>query len=134
MRAVKPLLLCLASASLIVPGTITSSSVQSPRPRPALPVAFVENQGQWDGDARFVAAAAGFHARLERNAIALGPRPAGAPTLRLAFEAASERVGISGDDVRPGVYNYFLGADERRWRTGVRGYGAVSYHSLYPGI
>jgi len=34
----------------------------------------------------------------------------------------------------PGVVNYLIGRDARRWRTGVPTYAAVAYRGVYPGV
>ncbi len=126
-----------------------------------IPLTFVENRGQWNSPARFVARR-GDEATLclyaesvclrlvrreadsqEETATApspgRGPEPAGLKrmvgvNLRLVFEGSSGGVRLVGRDETPTLYHYFLGNDPFRWRTDVRGYGKVAYEGLYDGI
>ncbi|HEY7167885.1 MAG TPA: SBBP repeat-containing protein, partial [Candidatus Binatia bacterium] len=41
---------------------------------------------------------------------------------------------VVGLEPLPGVTNYFIGNDPRKWRTNVPGYAKVKYESVYPGI
>ncbi|MHC4140485.1 MAG: DUF7948 domain-containing protein [Planctomycetota bacterium] len=103
------------------------------------PLAFVENRGQWDTPARFVARRGPMVARLEPNALVLdlnrrqGGRIEGL-VVRLAFEGARAQATISGADRQPGARNFLVGRDRSRWRCGVPAYGAVFYRDVYEGI
>ncbi|MCI0586737.1 MAG: hypothetical protein L0323_07855 [Planctomycetes bacterium] len=110
-------------------------------PPPRSPLAFVENQGQWDTTARFVARSREGIARLERNAILLqretidleGGSLRGV-LLRLVFEGAAPEPSQEGLGRRPESASFFLGNDPARWRTGVPAFDSVLYRSLYPGV
>ncbi len=110
-------------------------------PLPRSPLAFVENRGQWDTSARFVARSREGIARLERDAILLqretidleGGSPGGV-LLRLVFEGAAPDPRIEGQGRRPESANFFLGNDPDRWRTGVPAFDSVLYRGLYPGV
>jgi hypothetical protein len=41
---------------------------------------------------------------------------------------------VASEHRLPGVSNYLVGADSRRWRTRVPQFGAVRYSRLYPGV
>lgn len=41
---------------------------------------------------------------------------------------------VSGLDKQPGISNYFLGNDPKKWRTNVAQYGKVKYQAVYPGV
>jgi hypothetical protein len=129
----------------------------------ALPLAFVENQGQWDTPARFVARIRGATVRVEPDALVLQltetpkwpSRASRAPPwrdgaavpaheeegiarhgliVRLAFEKTSPAAEIRPRNVVAGCFNYFLGSDAARWRTRVPGYGVVAYEGLQQGV
>src|SRR5207247_38442 len=48
--------------------------------------------------------------------------------------AAAPHPVIAASGLQPGVTNYFLGRDPRRWRTHVQRYDRVTYRNLYPGV
>ena len=54
--------------------------------------------------------------------------------VRLRFVGASPDVRVEGRGLLPGVAHFLSGADVARRSTGVRGYAAISYRDLYPGI
>jgi len=98
-----------------------------------LPLDFVENGGQWPGAARF-AAHGGAGAHLLDDGIVL-PAPAGAgPSVRIVFEGARGGAGPEGLGRRRSLYNFYVGDDPARWRSGVAAFGAVVYRSLHEGI
>jgi hypothetical protein len=100
-----------------------------------LGIHFVENRGQWPGEALFAAQLGhGIAAFVHPAAIRLrvgGERPA---DVTLSFEGASPAATIAGEDRRDGVFNFFVGNDRRRWRSNVAAFGAVRYRELYPGV
>lgn len=54
--------------------------------------------------------------------------------VRLTFAGANPRPQIIGLDKLPGVSNYFIGNDRRKWRTNVAHYAKIEYKNVYPGI
>ncbi len=104
-----------------------------------LPFVFVQNQGQWDTPAKFVARRAGMIARFEKESITLqlarrdGDRQQGV-IVRLAFDGTLATVALEGQGEQAGRYNFFLGSDPAKWRTGVRGYSNVLYRGLQDGV
>jgi hypothetical protein len=105
-----------------------------------LPLAFVENQGQWETPARFVAREGAMTAGLEGDSIAIRFERRAAEdrvegvSVRLAFEGASPRARLRGEDCMPGAFNFFQGNDPAAWRSGVPAYASVLYEDLYEGI
>jgi hypothetical protein len=129
-----------------------------------MPLTFVENQGQWDTPARYIARIRGVTVRVEPDALVLqlterpkGPNrghsralpwmeEAAVPAheeegiarhgliVRLTFEKASPAAEIRPRDVVAGCFNYFLGSDAARWRTRVPGYGVLAYEGLQQGV
>ena len=104
-------------------------------PHPTAPasaaLAFVENQGQWDTPARFVARRGAMSASVAPDGLAVRH---GQLVFRLAFVDASPDVELVGEQTLPGRRNYFVGADRDGWRTDVPAYAAVLYRNLYDGV
>lgn len=50
------------------------------------------------------------------------------------FIQGNDAAEIHQFDVKPGIYNYFIGNDASSWASNVHRYGIVSYDDLYPGI
>jgi len=98
---------------------------------------FVENLGQWDSPARFVAQRGPLTVRCEPSAIWLSARSrhlGRGIALRLEFENARSDVVLTGLGKQAARNDYFLGNDPGRWRTDVPLYSAVRYDDLYEGI
>jgi hypothetical protein len=105
-----------------------------------LPLAFVENRGQWNRNARFVARRGGMAAWIEEDGVTLqlalcegGDRRRGL-VVRLSFEGALETVVLEGEEPKPGISHFFLGDDPSKWRTEVPAYGKVLYRGLQEGV
>jgi len=65
------------------------------------------------------------------------PRPEPKRTnavLRMHLIGANKNAQLAGAEQLPGTTNYFLGKDQRNWRTNVVNYRKVSYRQVYPGI
>ncbi|MCI0585843.1 MAG: hypothetical protein L0323_03265 [Planctomycetes bacterium] len=105
-----------------------------------LPLAFVENRGQWDTSSKFVARRGAMTARIEKDALVLqltrreGDDRLDGVVVRLAFEGALETVALEGEGKQPGIYNFFLGNDPSKWRTEVPGYASVLVRGLQEGV
>src|SRR5690242_4143651 len=115
-----------------------------------LPLTFERNQGQADSQVKFLARGTGYSAFLTSGGIVLSLRPAGAsfPVARdqaakgksakveksiLQFKllGAVQHPQVVGEDVQPGVANYFIGKDPKKWRTNVPTYAQVRYRNVY---
>lgn len=131
---------------LLVPKTTaqstSASKVENARAASALaalPLAFVENQGQWHEDSRFVARRGRLTASLERDGIRLwfATRSSSADEdsqLKLVFENAAPDVRPEGEQRLGSTHNFFMGNDPDRWRRRVPGYALVRYRAIHPGI
>jgi photosystem II stability/assembly factor-like uncharacterized protein len=101
-----------------------------------MPLRF-ERAGSAAGGAEFVARGAGYSLDLAKGGARLilgttSKDPRGAVAMRLVgASAAAEGRGLR---VLPGLTNYVIGNDPRRWRTGVRSYAQVEYRDVYPGV
>jgi len=94
---------------------------------------FIENQGQWSTDARFVADCGGLRVRAEPGAIVLQTnerRRVG--VVRLAFESGAEAVPRAGSRSR-GEFHYLLGDEPARWYRHVPAYLDLVYPDVSPG-
>ncbi len=105
-----------------------------------LPLSFEPNMGQTDPRAKFLARGLGYTLFLgsdeavlsmARNLTAPG---ASASVIRLKLLGADHRAAVSGSEPLPGLSNYFVGNDPKRWRTHVPNYAKVRYTGLYPGV
>ncbi len=106
----------------------------------SLPLVFVQNEGQWDTSARFVARRGDLQARLEDDAVVLqltasesGDRSKYV-VVRLAFEGCSSDVRLEGEGRLRGTCNYFLGNDRSKWRADVPCYSGAIYRGLHQGV
>src|SRR5260370_23982436 len=59
---------------------------------------------------------------------------AGASPVVLTLQHANPRARGEALDRLPGVSNYYLGNDPKKWRTDVPHFARVRYHQVYPGI
>jgi hypothetical protein len=119
----------LASISLVVylVGTSLPLPADPPGiPRPVIPMAFVENRGQWPEDVRFATIGGDRLAGFRRDGIAIVAGP-----LELTFEGARSAVSIDGEGKPTGLYTFIHGRDRSLWRSGVPGYGSILYQGLY---
>jgi len=57
-----------------------------------------------------------------------------AAIIRMKLVGANKSPRINGQNQLPGKSNYYIGADQRRWRTGIPNYAAVRYDDVWPGI
>lgn len=107
-------------------------------PIAALPLSFVENQGQWSEDVRFAARKGPMSVSVKRDGIDLVFRAGRAGgrdvPVSLCFEGASSGAVLSGGKRQETLYNFFRGADPVNWKTGVAGYGEVACRGIYAGV
>src|SRR5260370_38524387 len=59
---------------------------------------------------------------------------AGASPVVLTLQHANPRARGEALDRLPGISNYYLGNDPKKWRTDVPHFARVRYHEVYPGI
>ena len=113
---------------------------------------FEQNIGQFDPQVRYAARSAGSLLFLTGDkamyvlpfADAAGPKTESEPGLErtaqrfhavsMAFANANSEIAASGDQISEHRTNYFLGADESRWRSDVPNFGEVRFDNVYDGI
>lgn len=135
----------------------TSTSARMAADYGRLPMSFEANQGQSDPQVRFLSRGNGYSLfltdreavlalrRPEKNAPGANgplPRPLAKDTasafrtdvVRMQLEGAAPGPRVAGANKLSGTANYFIGRDQKDWRTGVPTYGRVEYSNVYPGI
>lgn len=112
---------------------------------------FVENRGQWDGGFRYRAKVhRGTAVFLETDAFTYSmakvthdghkhdaaslPETVPAHAWKVQFRGAEKRVALQPQEPSAHYYNYFLGADSSRWKSGIHPSAGVLYKNLYPDI
>ncbi|MBF9223219.1 DUF7948 domain-containing protein [Hymenobacter ruricola] len=152
----KLLLLALAGVWQLSSGTPPAfAQTAEPGARPDRTLEFVENKGQWDPRARYVAALPGGRLFAEADGLTFSllangsldrpshggrkrTRPAADSLLRghaltLRFAGAAS-ASIEATEATAERRNYFLGKDPRRWAANVRGFRELHYAGLWPGV
>ena len=124
-----------------------------------LPLSFEANQGQVDGQVKFLARGRAYTLFLtgDEAVVTLRRQESGArnqesapgglgqpasdhglrtddSVLRLRLVGANLRSAVTGADPLPGKAHYFLGNEPSRWHTNVPTYARVKYQGVYPGV
>lgn len=107
-----------------------------------LPLRFEANQGQADGQVRFVAHGLRqqFWLTDEEAVLALpAAQPLANPDkppaiVRIKPLKANPQVRLQGQARLPSQSHFLLGNEPRRWRTHVTNYARVKYEAVYPGV
>jgi hypothetical protein len=103
-----------------------------------LPLYFEANLGQAEPGVRYVARSGGMTLLLsgESAAMLLAP-PAGVKPVLLRMKLDGAEAGSASAAVAdrlPGISNYFIGNNPRKWVTDVPQYRQVRFRGIYPGI
>ena len=116
-----------------------------------LPLGFEPNTGQTAPEVRFLTRGRGMttfftdteavmvlHKSEQRSRDAFrrpGPPPkVEQAVIRIKLEGAAQSRRVAGLEKLPGVSNYFIGNDPKKWHTDVPHYGRIEYQGVYPGI
>jgi hypothetical protein len=112
-----------------------------------VPLRFEANQGQSDGEVKFLSRARKYTLFLTaREAVLIlrnrqhyesklsESKQAGPAVLRMQFLGANPAPQVNGLEELPGKVNYFIGNDPEKWHTNVRTYAKVKYQDIYPGV
>lgn len=105
---------------------------------------FIENRGQWNAQALFLAKTGGMNVWITGDGPVFDARryvPARqgnhaylkGQVFKLRFANAQPTI-VSGEEERETKLNYFFGKDRSRWATGVKTYGSVRAEQPYKGI
>lgn len=116
------------------------------------PMEFVKNEGQWAGDFNYKAITGVGTIFLENSAINITVCDEKNQDLfrkhtklsahdklsfhryRMVFAGANTDIKITGDKAQPYYYNYYLGNDSTKWRSGIHPNLTVDYKNLYDNI
>jgi hypothetical protein len=112
-------------------GAVRADSRRVPDNRP---IRFELNQGQVDGQVRFLGRGPGFSMFLTGTEAIIAPQSSAKPRLRMTVLRANPRSQTVGLSELPGKANYYLGKDPSKWRVNVPTYARVKYSGVYPGI
>ncbi len=96
---------------------------------------FEPNLGQTDADVAFVARGPDYALFLTEDLAAIrmdGPTQSAAMTMR--WRGGNDSPNVVGLQPQAGTSNYFTGAEQSAWISGVPNYGRVRYESVYDGI
>ncbi|MCY3017600.1 MAG: SBBP repeat-containing protein [Planctomycetota bacterium] len=122
-----------------------------------LPLTFERNDGQVDGEVKFLSRGSGYTLFLTEDEAVLslrkpGPKPEPESSgslqdpleqrspppeftvMRMKLVRAQTPKAVVGLEEMEGKSNYFIGNDPARWRTDVPHYGKVRYEKVYPGV
>lgn len=116
-------------------------------------IEFVANQGQWDGPFLYKAVTPNSDIYLEPNGFTYIVGAAENPALihdvkegripsatlryhayKVIFEGANIAKEVTGSKPQKHYYNYFLGNNPDKWKTGIHPHLAVDYKEIYPNI
>ncbi len=125
-------------------------------PQPVQKPVFIENLGQWDNQARFMANIGGGQLYIEPQAwyfifenqqdnavLFKHPRTftddfktytVRGHSVKVQFAGAGEDVKLDGQKARSTYYNYFLGSDSNTWKSHVPLFEQVTMHHIYQGV
>jgi len=103
----------------------------------SLPLFFEPNQGQTDGQVKFLARGSGYGLFLTTNSAVLklaSPTNADNATVVMRLEGANSSAVVRGSQLLPGKSNYLVGNDSTKWHTNISQFARVEYDEVYPGI
>lgn len=106
-----------------------------------LPLSFEPNNGQVNGQVKFLARGSGFSLFLTSNEAILALQKSSAAdqkpnsdTLRMKIVGANRQAKVTGENLLTGKTNYLLGGDPDKWMTDIANFGGVRYEDVYDGI
>jgi Beta-propeller repeat len=126
MSFYRSLLLVMAGAAL--------ATAESPKVRSfeKLPIVFEPNQGQVDGQVKFLARGAGYTLYLTDREAVMSLK--GAAPVRMSLVGGASPKAFQPSEPTGGISNYFLGNDPAKWRTGIPNFRRLKFSEVYPGV
>ena len=99
-----------------------------------MPLSFIENRGQSSEDVEFMVKTAGQTVFFTHSEIVFAlSNKNNSSVVRMSFE--DSRPGkITGEELLPGMANFFIGNDSSKWVQDIPTYAAISYKDIYPGV
>jgi Beta-propeller repeat/Divergent InlB B-repeat domain len=71
---------------------------------------------------------------MTRTGSAVPAPPRAESVIRMTMPGANSQPVITSEDQQPGVKNYFIGNDPKKWHTNIPAFARVRYHDVYPGV
>ena len=101
-----------------------------------LPIYFERNQGQTDPSVSYLARAGGTRLFLTRDSAVFSIRQGKGPEAVVRMRTVNaQRGGLDeGFERMPGISNYFIGQDSKKWVTDVPQFAKVKRQGVYPGV
>ncbi|MCL4298836.1 MAG: hypothetical protein KJ077_24070 [Anaerolineae bacterium] len=103
-----------------------------------IPLHFEPNQGQVSAaEVKFVSRGKGYFLATTPSGLTLDLQRShdkGGAVVQVTLEGANPEVQITGQELQPGVSNYFIGSDPADWHPAVPNYKQVHYEQVWPGI
>ena len=147
----------ITAASVAVPTAPTPTERAVTATMLGMPLQFEINQGQVDAPVKFLARGSGYtlfltptesvmvlqqrEAPTAKDPLAMTdptvlpePAPIKQAVVRMKLAGANEAPEVAGMEQLPGIVNYFIGNDPKKWRTKIPTYAKVQYQEVYPGI
>jgi hypothetical protein len=143
-----------SKSNLSVPDPATSTAIADRYGE--LPLRFEANEGQTDQRVKFLSRGQGYDLFLTATGAVLTLRKPqsplgnfGAPALakdvsitsvretsvlRLKMIGANPGAPVDGQDKLPGIVNYLIGDDSKKWHANIPTYSRVHYQEIYPGV
>jgi hypothetical protein len=127
-------------------GSATAYGAQAPKPKTptkaerafaAMPLAFVQNQGQTDARVRYYALGNHYAFFATRDELMLSltrDKPAKQLALALRFLGRNPHATPAGARRAPGKVNYLRGPSAKQWQTKLTRYQDIVYRNLWPKI
>lgn len=118
--------------------TGAASSSLGPSTHAGQTACFVENRGQWNSSALFLARSQGIDSWITRDGIVYdlyreGKNRVGY-AVKMSFEGASGALRPVPSDELPGRISYYFGADRTKWASGTHAYRQIEAPEVYKGI
>jgi PKD repeat protein len=129
MRVNPETIILVLLASLILLFSACGAVQVSPA---AVPVCFIQNDGQTDEQVFFLADAAGYAVYLTKDGGVISTADP-ATAVRITYQGGDPLTSPQGEDILPGKANFLIGSDESSWIRGVPMFSSVRYKDLYPG-
>ncbi len=139
-----PAILFVIAGLILCHGAAAQASAEHSDKRAAAKIAgislsFEANQGQTDRQVKFLSRGDRYALFLTSNKAVLelmapeGDR-ARSSVIRMEMLGAASGAQARGTDLQPGVVNYFIGNDPKRWHSEIQTYAKVKYQGIYPGV
>jgi hypothetical protein len=104
-----------------------------------IPLSFEANEGQTDGQVKFLSRGDGYSLFLTSNSAVFKLRtPKGADArpavIRMEMLNAHRGAQVFGSEKLPGVVNYFAGNDPKGWHSDIETFAKVKYQGVYQDV